>query len=164
MTSLILILTECDYANSQLGFNSFSIYGIVCEGKSFFFASTQVPTLRPFPALDTVLPVQRATLSVADLSSHSTMDFIASLRPICKIIFCFLILSYLTGIYAQYQLSCSRGEQNGENLPLPGSHSRRLPLWLPASMSKRTKLRRTLPNVLKQGWFWLFAELGGILS
>ena len=106
----------------------------------------------------------RYTLSVANLSSHSTMDFIASLRPVCEIIFYFLILSYLTGIYAQYQLLCSRGEQNGENLPLPGSHSLRLPLRLPASMSKRTKLRPTLPNVLKQSWFWLFSELGEMLS
>lgn len=42
------------------------------------------------------------------------MDFIASLRPVCETIFYFLILGYTTGIHAQYQLFCSRGEENGK--------------------------------------------------
>jgi predicted RNA-binding protein with PIN domain len=40
------------------------------------------------------------------------MDFIASLCPVCEIIFYFLILGYTTGIHAQYQRSCSRGEES----------------------------------------------------
>ena len=42
------------------------------------------------------------------------MDFIASLRPVCETIFFFLLLGYTTGIHAQYQRSCSRGEERGE--------------------------------------------------
>jgi hypothetical protein len=41
------------------------------------------------------------------------MDFIASLRPVCETIFYFLLLGYKTGIHAQYQRPCSRGEESG---------------------------------------------------
>jgi hypothetical protein len=41
-----------------------------------------------------------------DLSGNSAIGFIASLRPVCETIFYFLLL----GI-AQYQRSCSRGEE-----------------------------------------------------
>ena len=51
---------------------------------------------------------------MADPSGHSTIDFIASLRPICETIFYFLLLGYTTGIQAQFQRSCSRGEENGK--------------------------------------------------
>jgi hypothetical protein len=40
------------------------------------------------------------------------MDFIASLRPVCETIFYFLLLGYTTGIHAQYQRSCARGEES----------------------------------------------------
>ena len=56
-----------------------------------------------------------STLHPPNMSAHSTSDFIASLRPVCETISYILILGYITGIYAQYQLlSCSRGEQNGK--------------------------------------------------
>ena len=42
------------------------------------------------------------------------MDFIASLRPICETIFYFLLLGYMTAIQAQYERSCSLGEESGE--------------------------------------------------
>ena len=38
----------------------------------------------------------------------------ASLRPVCETIFYFLLLGYTTGIHAQYQRSCSRGEESGK--------------------------------------------------
>ena len=56
----------------------------------------------------------RYALSVADLSGRTTIDFIASLRPVCETIFYFLLLGYTTGIHAQYQRSCSRGEEAGK--------------------------------------------------
>jgi hypothetical protein len=40
------------------------------------------------------------------------MDFIASLRPVCEVVFYFLVLGYTTAIQARYQRSCSL-EQNG---------------------------------------------------
>lgn len=57
-------------------------------------------------------PPARSSLSVADLSGHSTMDSIASLRPVCETIFYFLLLGYMTGIRAQYQRPCSWEEEN----------------------------------------------------
>jgi hypothetical protein len=108
--------TGCDYANSRLGFGAFPIYGILCDGKSFEFfrfdSSTKPPTFSR--CQHSSAPPARYALSVADLSGHSTMDFIASLRPVCETIFYFLLLGYTTGIHAQYQRSCSRGEESGK--------------------------------------------------
>ena len=41
------------------------------------------------------------------------MNFVTSLCPVCKTIFYFLLLAYMTGIQAQYQRSCSLGEVGG---------------------------------------------------
>ena len=73
-----------------------SRYMVSCatENRSNFSASTQVPNLRPFPAVNTVPPPRHAT--------------------VCETIFYFLLLGYTTGIHAQYQRSCSRGEGSGK--------------------------------------------------
>lgn len=55
------------------------------------------------------------------MAGHSTMDFIASLRPVCETIFYFLILGYISGIHAQYRLSCFQGEQNGKRRERTGA-------------------------------------------
>jgi hypothetical protein len=116
VAQLIAEADGCDYANSQLGFGAFPIYGILCDGKSFEFfcfdSSTKPPTFSR--CQHSSAPPARYALSVADLSGHSTMDFIASLRPVCETIFYFLILGYTTGIHAQCQQSCSRGEESGK--------------------------------------------------
>ena len=108
------IITGCEYTNRHLGFGAFPIYGILYDGESFEFfcfdSSTKPPT---FSRYHSSLPAPRYTLSVVGLSGHSSMDFIASLRPVCETIFYFLLLGYTTGIHAQYQRSCSwqlRGE------------------------------------------------------
>ena len=92
----------CDYANSRLGFGAFPIYGILCDGKSFEFfcfdSSTKPPTFSR--CQHSSAPPGRYALSVADLSGHS--------------IFYFLLLGYTTGIHAQYQRSCSLGEESGK--------------------------------------------------
>src|SRR5712672_2778225 len=81
-------------------------YMVSCttENRSNFFASTQVPNSVP----------PHYALSVADMSDRSTMDFIASLRPVCETIFYFLLLGYTIGIHAQYQRSCSRREESSK--------------------------------------------------
>ena len=98
----ISISTGCDYANSQLGFSTFPICGILCDGKSFEFyrfdSSTNPPTFYCC-RYDSALPARYA-LSVANMSAHSTSDFIASLRPVCETISYILILGFITGIYA----------------------------------------------------------------
>ena len=38
----------------------------------------------------------------------NTLDFVASLRPVCETIFYFLILSYMSGIRAELQSPCYR--------------------------------------------------------
>jgi len=115
----LLVLTSfiigCDYANGRMGFGAFPIYAILSDGKSFEIycidSSTKPPTFsrgQPHNA-----PIGRYALSVADFKGSKTVDFIASLRPVCETIFYFLLLGYHTGIIAYYQRSCSRVESPG---------------------------------------------------
>lgn len=105
-----------DYANGRMGFGTFPIYAILCDGKSFEFfcfdSSTKPPTFtrgRPHNA-----PMGRYALSVADFGGSRTIDFIMSLRPVCETIFYFLLLGYQTGIVTYCQRSCSQGEAKGK--------------------------------------------------
>jgi hypothetical protein len=114
----LLISTGCDYANSRLGFSASPIYGILSDGRFFEFycfdSSTNPPTFSRcrYSSASSLAARRGYALLVANLSCYSTMDFVASLRPVCETVFYFLILGYMTRIRAQYQRSCSL-EQNG---------------------------------------------------
>lgn len=105
--TFFVFTTGCDLANSNLGFGVFPIYGILCDGTSFEFflfdSSTKPPTFSRCRLSST--PPGSYALSLADLTSSSVMDFIASFRPICEAIFYFFLSGYTTGLRVQYQRS-----------------------------------------------------------
>lgn len=102
-----MMTTGCNCANSYSGFGAFPIYCILCDGESFDFfcfdSSTRPPTFSHCQ-YGSALPARYA---LGDLSRHSAIDFITKLRPVCEIIFYFLLQGYITAIHAQHQRSCS---------------------------------------------------------
>lgn len=109
-----ILTIGCDCANSHHGLGAFPIYGILCDGKSFEFfcfdSSTKPPTFSRGRYSST--PPGRYALPVENLYSHSAIDFITSLRPVCETIFYFLLLGYMTGIQARCQRSFSWGVES----------------------------------------------------
>jgi hypothetical protein len=104
--------SACDHANDHAGFSSFPIYAILCGGISFEFYSfdgkTEPPTFsrgvfRP-PGSP---PVER--LAVAQFRRTTNLEFIASLRPICEILFYFFLLAYKTRMEAYMERSVAAG-------------------------------------------------------
>ena len=103
------------------------------------------------------------------------MGFIASLRPVCETIFYFLILGYMTGLHAQYQLSCSPGEQNGKRRESIGAWEsanflakQTMELALAATAHaaagdyiKADKVAKDASERLRARLVLVFAELGG---
>jgi hypothetical protein len=108
-----MIATACDYANSRLGFESFPIYGILCDGKSFDFFSFDGST-KPSTFSRGIFKHEGHTfkgLTVGSLGRCSAINFILSLRPICESIFSCLLMGYRTGMQAYLQRSMKRGSE-----------------------------------------------------
>lgn len=110
------ILTESkafDYANHQVGFGSYPIRGILCNGTSFEFfsfdGSTKPPTFSKgvFSRMTPSGITLSKSVDFANLQSNSATEFILSLRPICETIFAFLH-GYEVGLLAYYHRSVPR--------------------------------------------------------
>jgi len=102
-------MIACDYANGRNGFPSTPVYGILCDGQSFRFFSFDGSTKPPTISQGVFGPEEHQTLSLADLTSTGPTGFILSLRPVCEVIFSFLLLGYTTGLQAHYERSVEMG-------------------------------------------------------
>jgi len=98
-------IPACDYANNQLDFPPSLIYGILCDGTSFEFFSFDGSATPPivsrgvFRTTPSSKPHQRLTIADYDATSEAT--FIRSLRPICEVLFYFLLTAYIAGVDAR---------------------------------------------------------------
>ena len=101
-------MIACDYANGRNGFPPTPVYGILCDGQSFRFFSFDGSTEPPTISQGVFGPEEHQTLSLTDLTSTPT-GFILSLRPVCEIIFSFLLLGYTTGLQGYYERSVEMG-------------------------------------------------------
>ena len=103
----------CDYANDSLDFDSFPIYGILCDGHSFDFFSFDGSTKPPTFSRGIFKHDRHSFLglSVGYLGRRPAIDFILSLRPICEAIFSCLLIGYRSGLQAYFQRSVQKGSE-----------------------------------------------------
>ena len=94
------IVAKCHgiYANDHFNSSSSPIYGILCDGTSFEFFSFDGGTSPPTFSRGVYRTLEG--LSLADYHSTTGIDYIRSLRPICEVLFYFLLLVYGAGVRA----------------------------------------------------------------
>jgi len=103
----LIYILACDYANDRNNFPSAPIYGILCDGKTFQFFSFDGSTTPPTFSRGVYRTLH--SLSLADFQSTTGIDYMRSLRPICEVLFYFLLLAYGAGVRAYMQRSLSEG-------------------------------------------------------
>jgi hypothetical protein len=119
-----LNILACDFSNNHLNFPSFPIFGILCDGRFFEFfsfdGSTSPPTFSRgvFYPPNSNKPLER--FSLTDYCATSDIDFICSVRPICEVLFYFLLLAYKTGtktttLHSIHDAICPQESMSGWN-------------------------------------------------
>ena len=115
----LIYILACDYANDRNDFPSAPIYGILCDGKTFEFFSFDGSTTPPTFSRGVYRTLD--SLSLADFKSSTEIDYMRSLRPICEVLFYFLLLAYGAGIRAYMERSRDDGiRANRPRLSTPG--------------------------------------------
>ena len=96
-------ILACDYSNDCQNFSSSPIYGILCDGRTFEFFMFDGGTLPP--TFSRGIYRNLGGLSLADFNTTTNDDYIDSLRPVCEVLFYFLLLTYRAGIRAYMERS-----------------------------------------------------------
>ena len=97
----------CDYANDRRNFPSSLIYGILCDGTSFEFFSFDGSASPPAFSRGIFNNLKR--LSLTNYHGTTEIDYMRSLRPVCEVLFYFLLLAYRAGIQAYMLRSKNEG-------------------------------------------------------
>ena len=108
----------CDFANYRLDFPSYPIYAVLCDGRVFEFFSFDGSTSPPTFSRGVVSipgPATLEGLSLADYATTTDIHYMRSLRPVCEVLFYFLLLTYATGVHAYWLRST--GEATRTNRP-----------------------------------------------